>query len=164
MKTQTPPLKRSPILVELSREHHHILVLAQGLSPKGNPKHRARLPATAKGRTDYIKAYFDDYLRPHFEIEEKAFENIGSGRGDLREAIEEMITQHIRITGQVDSLNPQGDDAQLDELSCELTAHVRFEERVLFSLVQSACTVEEMIQIGKILSPQRPAFPEACAI
>lgn len=114
-------MKRHPGLQQLSREHHHSLVLAR----------RARRWATQEAQArehgwDLIREAYRRELLPHFTEEETRLL-------PLLGADSELVTRTLDEHAQLRRLALDGSTGlELHELGSLLEAHIRFEERVLF--------------------------------
>ncbi|MFO0760623.1 MAG: hemerythrin domain-containing protein [Byssovorax sp.] len=121
-------MKRDPRLHGLSSEHHHALVLARALERRG--------PATWTGRdAAELGARFQEDLEPHFQVEETLLLPAlrAAGQVDLTARVEE---DHARLRSAAAAATA-GDGAAAHLLGTMLTAHVRFEERDLFSACEA---------------------------
>ncbi len=141
MMEKTKPLKRHPALQPLSREHHHGLLLgwkirtgfAHGIAPE-------RIKA-------YADWFFENHLAPHFEAEEQhVFPLLGS------RSEHPMVRRAMREHGRLRRLFARTDDLprHLHLIEEELTAHIRYEERVLFTELQSVATPEQLSEIERL--------------
>ncbi len=142
-----PPLERHPLLRPLSREHHQGLLLCW------------RIRRDLVARTDpwqvleECRAVFHSDLLPHFAVEEEVvFPVLGSEHPLVRQA----VTEHRRLS----RLFQQEGDPQttLSRIGNELEAHIRFEERVLFPVVQEQATPEELDRIDRVHGVMMTAF------
>lgn len=131
IREKAKPIKRANELIQLSREHHHTLLLAwkikTGLANNIEPERIAR----------YVNWYFENHLLPHFEMEEKyVFPLLGKQNNHTTIAIE----QHEQIKQVIlKGLNTADNLSLLHKLISE---HVRFEERILFNEIQDTCDLE----------------------
>lgn len=139
MILETKPLKRVKELQELSREHHHGLLLCWKIRT-GFSKNIA--PERIKRYTDW---FYSKYLLPHFELEE---EYVFSILKDDNELVKKALAEHRRLR----RLFNQGIniDKNLGLIEEELEAHIRFEERVLFPEIQKAASREQLAKIDEI--------------
>lgn len=133
------PLKRHEALKPLSRQHHFGLLFCWKLQ-KGFDKniHIERIKS-------YADWFFKNEIIPHFEIEEDhIFPVLGNENPLIKRALKEhrSIKQLFR-----DHENPKKSLSLLEE---ELKAHIRFEEKVLFTEIQKLATHEELKFIEKI--------------
>ena len=132
------PIKRHVALQPLSREHHHGLLL----SWKIRTGFSRSVPILRIKK--YADWFFENYLLAHFEMEEKhIFPILGSDHPSVKRALRE----HRRLKRLFVSSNDLAKNLNLIEE--ELTAHIRFEERVLFNEVQQLATNEQMAGIEK---------------
>ncbi len=137
MYTHTKPLKRSKQLTPLSKEHHDGLLccwkINQGLANN-----------TSVDRIgSYLLDFYDNHLAGHFEEEEELiFPLLSSDNGDRQEAelhhkmLREMIATFRDVT-QIPTLS-------LRYFSEILDRHIRFEERVLFPLIEKEVTADAL--------------------
>ncbi|MDT0678467.1 hemerythrin domain-containing protein [Autumnicola musiva] len=133
------PLRRHEALKPLSRQHHFGLLFSWKL----------RKGFAESISIDRLKAFADWFFihetQPHFKIEEEyIFPILGTGHALIIRALKE----HRRIERLFrDIENPKNSLSLLEE---ELEAHIRFEERLLFTEIQKAATKEELREIEKI--------------
>ncbi|MCG9972572.1 hemerythrin domain-containing protein [Christiangramia crocea] len=127
------PIKRHKALQPLSREHHYGLLLCwkirQGFKLNIEPER--------------IKSYIDwfqlNYLKPHFEAEEKLIFPILGNDYDL---VKRALTEHRRL----EKLFNQESELEktLKQIEKELDLHIKFEERVLFNKIQKEATSDQL--------------------
>jgi len=141
MAKEQKPLKRHKALQPLSREHHHGLLLSWKIR-MGFAKGIA--PERVKAYADW---FFEKHLLPHFEMEEQHVFPILGSRKD-----HSMVRRAIREHGRLKKLfsRKEGLDKHLSLIEEELTAHIRYEERVLFGEVQRAATPEQLAKIERL--------------
>ncbi len=138
--TKTPPIKRHTALQPLSREHHHGLLLAwkirMGLS-------KAVPPERIKAYSDW---FYETHLLSHFEVEEQHIFPILGDKGHP------MVKRALREHRRLKRLFAAAEDfcKHLSLIEEELTAHIRFEERVLFNEVQQVSTPEQFSEIERL--------------
>lgn len=119
------PIERHPALRPLSRDHHHALLLVwkirKGLANK-----------TATDRIDkYSTWFFHQYIVPHLEIEEQHVYTLPDIEYEL---IKRAQNEHLQLRKLFTLPDKSADD--LHQLAALLDAHIRFEERVLFNIIQ----------------------------
>lgn len=133
------PIRRHPGLQPISREHHQGLLLCwkirTGLS-KGIAPERIK---------KYIYWFYQEYLIPHFRIEE---EYIFPILGNDHELVQKVIAQHRSLEQLFES--DQSDMENLKAIEQELENHIRFEERVLFNEIQEKATFTELNKINEV--------------
>jgi iron-sulfur cluster repair protein YtfE (RIC family) len=133
------PLKRHEALKPLSRQHHFGLLFSWKLR-KGFAENISidRLKA-------YTNWFFINEIEPHFKLEEDyIFPILDAGHP----FIVRVLKEHRRLERLFhDQENIQNSLSLLEE---DLEAHIRFEERVLFTEIQKVATKEELEEIKKI--------------
>ena len=136
-------MKRHPSLAPLSRDHHHVLVLAQGLHPEGPQTLRDALPADPAERARHTLEVWRREIEPHFESEERFLAPALEGRDPALDAeLARMRRDHEGIRALVAAVDPVSPDVReaLADLGRALVAHVRAEERGLFEVAQRVMT------------------------
>ena len=136
---KTPPIKRDKALIQVSRDHHHGLLLCwkirTGFS-KGIEVERIKR---------YADWFFETHLLPHFNLEEKYIFPI---LGDHHELIKRALTEHRRLIGLFK--NNLEIERSLSLIEKELEQHIRFEERVLFNEIQKIATKAQLKLISEL--------------
>lgn len=124
-------MKRSPILQPLSREHHTALTLAKACERAAQSGDAA---AVSQACQRAIRA-FSNELNPHFLIEEQSLLPLLQGM-ETQPLVQRTLADHQELRGLLDGL--QRNDAEaLNRFGQCLMAHVRFEERELFPVMES---------------------------
>jgi hemerythrin-like domain-containing protein len=137
-------VQRSPALAPLSRDHHVTLTHAQRLR-------RARDPDVAVVVASFL-AFFVGEGERHFRAEEQVL--LPLLRANAERAGRRLSAEHAEIRRRARALGerPQGDAAaQLGEL---LAAHVRFEERELFPLLEARLEPETLADVARRLDAE----------
>jgi iron-sulfur cluster repair protein YtfE (RIC family) len=144
-------MKRTPELRTLSEDHHHGLVQARKLR-------RATEADGADSAEAAVKRFLDFWQRDtslHFRKEEEVLlPVIARYGGDLsREPLLEMIEDHVRIRGLVMQLSDEaiGGIVRLEtlhEIGERLEAHIRFEERVVFPLIEESLSKAALTELA----------------
>ena len=136
---KTTPIKRDKALIQVSRDHHHGLLLCW----------KIRTGFSKGVETGRIKRYtdwfFKTHLVPHFELEEKYIFPI---LGDKDELVKRALTEHrrlIRLFTETTSISNS-----LGLIEEELEQHIRFEERVLFKEIQKVASKEQLKTISEL--------------
>lgn len=145
-------MKRNINLQELSRDHHHGLLLGwkirQGLKLLVDPGTIA----------DYIIYFSKEALFPHFKEEEI---HILRFLADDDHYKLRTLKEHQEIADMVEELSST---AELTELLLKigntLDDHIRFEEREFFSYLESLLNPEELEEIGAAVSVTHKPFVE----
>ena len=129
------PIKRSPELAPLSREHHEALLLGWKL------RQGIRYHAAASVMGSYTQWFLHHHLEAHFMKEEEGFARILPGSHAM---IERMKADHVAIKNQINILADNATYAALEELAQKITDHVRFEERELFPVIEQTASPEQL--------------------
>ncbi len=137
MKKNTP-LKRHPALHHLSHDHHQGLLVCwkirQGFKLKIDP---VRVK-------NYCMWFWKNHLQQHFEEEENGiFPVISSGDPLIKQA----LSEHKRLRKLFG--NWEDIEKTLGQIEEGLEKHIRFEERVLFPIIQKKATKEQLDAISK---------------
>jgi len=140
-------LKRHPALEQLSRDHHHALVVAQRLKRAAD--------ATAMDARDGFMTYWEADGRVHFREEEETLLPACAGFVDLDEPIiAKVLTDHVRIRYLANRVAGVDRPALglLHELGARLDEHVRREERELFPLIEQSIPDADLRRLVQLLS------------
>lgn len=133
---KSKPLKRDPKLQPISREHHHTLLLCW----------KIRKGFTRNIEIERIKKYsdwfFKVHIQPHFEVEEKYIFPV---LGKEHELVKKALSEHRRLKRLFNET--ENIEVSLSLIEEELDAHIRFEERVLFTEVQKVATQKQLKEI-----------------
>ena len=124
-------MKRSPTLQPLSREHHTALTLAKACERAAQSRDVAMVSHACQRA---IRA-FSNELNPHFLIEEQSLLPLLQG-GETQQLVQRTLEDHRELRGLLDGLQ-QNDAEALNRFGQCLMAHVRFEERELFPVIES---------------------------
>ena len=135
-------MKRHPNLQDLSRDHHHALLLAR------------RAEKTAETGSDdevasmweSIAHSFDSDLGPHFEVEEQQLLPLLEAAGE-HELVGRTRSDHERLR----ALRAQAGDerGRLERFGELLREHVRFEESELFPTAEKVLDPSELVAVAK---------------
>ena len=140
-------MKRHPALEQLSRDHHHALVVAQRLK-------RADGATAAQAREAFL-AYWDADGRAHFREEEEVLLPACAGHLDVEAPlVARVLTDHVTIRHLAGRL--AAGDRALDlvhVLGLRLERHVRHEERELFPEIERVLPDAELETLVDQLSP-----------
>lgn len=130
------PIKRSEFLKPLSREHHHGLLFCWKI--RAGIKKDVEVSRIKK----YADWFYENYLIPHFEVEEKYVFPI---LGNENEFIKKAVSEHRSLKRLFESTTEFQKNIGL--ISEELIDHIRFEERILFGEIQKIATAEQLLSI-----------------
>ena len=144
-------MKRHPSLAPLSRDHHGALILAR-LLQSGAPVYKG-LPADAEGKANYAVKFYKENLIKHFEEEEKIFQLVTGNNEALDLLVKTILNEHKQLHVLFKSINNHSNlPLHLHQLGKALEAHIRKEERELFTLMQESCSENILTVIGTSLS------------
>ena len=134
-------MKRSTALRSLSREHHHALTVAQRLRRADDPD---------EATSDFLEFWRADG-EEHFRIEEAVLLPLWALLGKIDErAAAQLSREHLAIRSVALSLPSQKPSLEtLHALGSDLAAHVRFEERELFPLIEEDLTAEDLDRLAQ---------------
>lgn len=137
------PIKRSPEILPLSREHHFSLLFCWKL--------RQGIKCTIeKARIiKYIDYFFHHFILPHFGEEENILFCLLQD-----EKVEKALNEHAAIKKLVNSiLNSQTnpDNAAIEELAGLVEVHTRYEERDLFPYIEEKLSPAQLNEAGRLL-------------
>lgn len=127
------PIKRTPGLQPLSRDHYQGLLLClkirkgidNGISPE-------RIE-------EYVHWFYSEHLLPHFKTEEELlFPILGLHHPLIIQAVAEHRDLERMIAA--DQTSPE----LLKDIAQKLDDHIRFEERVLFMEIEKVATPEQL--------------------
>lgn len=140
-------MKRSEELAPLSRDHHNGLVAALALR-------RATSSDTTVARAGFLE-FWRSEGRQHFAIEEEVLLPRFARRGPAdHEAVVRVLVEHVELRRRAQELaeDEQPRVETLRELGGLLRAHIRHEENVLFPLIESTLTPDELAALGAALA------------
>lgn len=141
MKEKTKPIKRSPALVEFSKDHHFGLLLVW----KIRQGQRKGIPAVRIAQ--YITYFYEEDLAQHFADEEEfLFPTLSPDHPQRLRAERE----HAQIRSLMSSIRQYPSDPEWSGAFADLLeGHIRFEERELFNHLQAYLREEELLQLLK---------------
>lgn len=106
----------------------------------------------------YARAFYDEALAGHFEEEEKLlFPLLG-----LEDPwVQRALAEHRRLEGLFATEQEASWPAALRAIERELVAHIRFEERELFPVIQEKTAPTELEALQAQLHPREKGDPLA---
>jgi hemerythrin-like domain-containing protein len=140
-------VKRSEELAPLSRDHHHGLFAALALR-------RATSADATAARSTFLE-FWQSEGRRHFAIEEEVLLPGFARRGPAdHEAVVRVLVEHVDLRRRAQELaeDQQPRVTALHELGDLLQAHIRHEENILFPLIESTLTHEELVTLGSAIA------------
>jgi hemerythrin-like domain-containing protein len=135
-------MKRNKNLIELSRDHHHGLLL--GWKIKQGLKKQAAVIEIIK----YVAYFAQEALFKHFEAEENQILVYLLPDDEHGKIVMKEHTEIRTLIQQLISSKPK-DSAGLMRLAEVLEAHIRYEEREFFPYLESTLAADELEIIGK---------------
>lgn len=137
-------MKRHPALQQLSRDHHHALVVAQ------------KLRRSDRGDADQARATFLEYWkshgRDHFrEEEETLLPTLARFADPDRPIVARVLIDHVRIRQLAAEVERHPEPAVMQALGRELEQHIRREERELFPLIEQAIPEDQLVRLVSLL-------------
>jgi hemerythrin-like domain-containing protein len=143
-------MKRHPALQQLSRDHHHALVVAQRLKRAGD--------SDAKEARARFLEYWDADGNAHFREEEQVLLPAVAGFIDADEpVVARVLIDHVRIRHLAAKLASDWDLASLHALGSQLERHVRLEDRELFPLIERTMAETQLVALAARLAPSASA-------
>jgi hemerythrin-like domain-containing protein len=129
-------MKRHDALIPLTHDHHHALVQARRLLVAATSEPDQRLVAAR----EFIDFYDRDTLA-HFREEEELIFPLVVDREEAEASLTRLMMEHLRIHALVRRVAveiEQGDlqTATMTSLSDLLEAHIRFEEKTVFPMIE----------------------------
>lgn len=144
-------MKRNINLQELSKDHHHGLLLGwkirQGLKKSVDPVTIA----------EYVSYFVKAALLPHFREEE---EILLSGLDSNDDFKQKTLKEHLQIEELAKLIAEKPDTERLNLLADLLDAHIRFEERTLFPHLEQTLAQAELENIGRQIQDRHTPFKE----
>ena len=141
------PLKRVLELQTLSHDHHHALQLCW----------KIRTSLSKNIAPDRIKTYTDwfykNHLCEHFKIEEELVFSVLDSNNEL---VQRALSEHKNLNYLFTS--KENIKETLEKIETDLKAHIRFEERELFTEIQNTATESQLKKIS--IAHSEEAFKE----
>lgn len=149
-------MKRNKNLIELSRDHHHGLLLGWKIK-QGLKRH-----TTIAELVSYVKHFAREALFPHFQEEEDQV-LIYLDREDSYH--KRTISEHLEIRELINRISTcqTVDSDMLLSLAHKVEAHIRFEERELFPYIETQLTIQELDEMGRLISSMHQPYSETYA-
>jgi hemerythrin-like domain-containing protein len=144
---ETKPIKRNRQLSSLSRDHHDGLLLSWKINNGVNSG------ISSDQLCAYIVYFFDTKLNAHFEQEELYLFQLLPSDNFCRVQVEtehEVLRQMVVDFRQND--NPS--TSLLRYFAELLNEHIRFEERILFNIIEKECNEIALCAVERILAGQ----------
>ncbi|MBS1653348.1 MAG: hemerythrin domain-containing protein [Bacteroidetes bacterium] len=130
------PIKRHPAIASFSKDHHFGLLLAwkirQGIENYISPERIS----------NYVIYSFDNDLKKHFSEEEELLFSKLPARNRLRQKAEADHKSILLILSEIKK--DKSDTTLLNKIANEVEINIRFEERELFSYLQTSIPEKEL--------------------
>ena len=135
-------MKRSAALIPLSHDHQHALDAALRL--------RRADPATVSGAVSHFLDFFEAEGRRHFEIEEDVLvPALPADDPAWSAGVSRLLDDHAALRAMAGEVEAAPQSVELARgLGERLNAHVRFEERELFVMLEERLPASELERIG----------------
>lgn len=130
-------MKRPPHLLDLSRDHHHALVLAKRAATAAANGTEGEVVAALEAT---VRAFEAD-LAPHFEIEERHLLPPLDAAGEI-ELVRRTLADHERLRSLLSSA--EDPRSRLREFARRMRQHVRFEEQQLFPVAEARLNLAQL--------------------
>lgn len=139
-------MKRHPALQQLSRDHHHALVVAQRLK-------RVDYTNAEDAQTTFLE-YWEKRGRDHFrEEEEILLPTLAQFEERESPIVATVLSDHARIGRLAAGISVELRLEQVRLLGLELEQHIRREERELFPLMERTIPEHELTRLASRLDP-----------
>jgi hemerythrin-like domain-containing protein len=136
-------VKRCEALRSLSREHHRALTVGRDLR-------RAEDPELAAAT---FLEFWEREGAEHFRIEEEVLLPTWNLLGTVHaEAAARLAREHLQVRSAALALAEAPSLAAVRQLGEELVAHVRFEERELFPMIEADLGATELEQLARAVA------------
>ena len=127
------PIKRHQSLQPVSREHHHGLLLSWKI------RTGLQREVAVERIKKYVDWFWENHLQAHFDFEEKYMFPI---LGKENKLIKRALREHSRLKRLFTATDKI--ERNLSLIEEELTAHIRFEERILFQEIEAIASKEQL--------------------
>lgn len=149
------PVKRSPYIIKLSRDHHASLLFCWKL------RQGMKLHVAAERMRRYVAYFAKDHLAPHFREEEEIL--FAAAVDDT--LVGQAMREHDEINNLVSAIattHLKELPALLGSVADRVDAHVRFEERVLFPHLEKIIPEDQLKEISEQLDhdPEKDTYED----
>ncbi|MGE5681431.1 MAG: hemerythrin domain-containing protein [Bacillota bacterium] len=148
-------MQRNKVLVPLSHDHFHGLMLAQILKKNAPPL--KGMPKDIDEKVRYAVEFYNSDLTEHFKSEEEILFPAAKGMDITLDAmLQELINEHRAIKEGISALASAKDlPEEMDKLGRLLEGHIRKEERVVFPRIELLLTEDKLKQLDGKFNPVR---------
>ena len=138
-------MRRHEALIPLSRFHRSCLFLA--LMAKKNAPAIKGYPTELYEKIEFAIAFYNSQLVPHFEKEQKLWDQVEGKSEKLRAIITDLKIERNDLKGLFEKLSSTANETTLHKMGAMLEKHVRKEERALFQQIQADLTEKELAKL-----------------
>lgn len=149
------PVKRSPYIVKLSRDHHAGLLFSWKI------RQRKKFSVDNERVKKYVAYFSKEHLAPHFNEEEAIlFAPVSTD-----ELVQRALRDHRniqRLSSEIEEASGNALDALLDQIANTVDDHIRFEERTLFPHLEQVLTEAQLKSISDKLGhePEKDTYSD----
>ena len=140
-------MKREKFLWPLTQGHHRGLVAARNIKNRIEQMKTENRQADLEALKAETEGFWKGELQPHFEAEEEMLQIFAEKAGAKDKDLLRTIQEHRTMT----QLLKMGFKEDLLRFAEILTAHIRFEEEVLFGRIEKILTPEEISRASGFL-------------
>ena len=146
-------MNRHAALIQFSHDHHHGLVEARRLR-----RAAAAGPGERRQAAAAFLASFERETKPHLrDEEERLFPLLVGGGERATELLGRALLEHQEIYALARDLT--GDAEDMQRLAGLLDAHIRFEERTLFPLIEEVASEAALGRMEETSAPRKRGGP-----
>jgi hemerythrin-like domain-containing protein len=140
---------RNPNLVELSRQHQHVLALCVRIvrALRDGKRVHASDPKDLASWRNEVGLLYAAEVTYHFVVEERVVFPAAAKSGELKPLVAALTAEHGWLRAQVARVAEMS-APQLVALAEKFSEHIRKEERELFEGMQRVCSAEELDLVG----------------
>lgn len=131
--------KRHQALMPFTEDHNEVLVFSERIGTG------LRENVDRKRMKKYANWFKDEYLDPHFELENQFIFPI-LGKSNVR--IKRALANHRRLNRLFDESSNL--DIVLNKIEEEIGSFIRFEERILYNEIQKIASKEDLLMIENV--------------
>ncbi len=145
-------MKRHKALITLSSDHQNGLAVANKLKYSYKPTSSEISPPSPELLKELLLKFFREHLHEHFKMEEE----ILAPFFPENEMMQRMLNEHVTLNKMISEIEaaPAGKDT-LNDFGKMLEAHIRFEERELFPMMEKNLTEEQLNEIEKRITDNK---------
>lgn len=152
---ENKPLKRDPALQDLSRHHHHGLVIATRCARARTLESKEEIRALLEDLLEFWHGGGAEHFREEEDILIPAY---GKHANISAPEVVKMLKEHGEIRGMVERIEgaTETDLGELERLGVCLRDHIRYEERVVFPMMQETIPPAELSALAPLFHDLGP--------